>query len=126
MSNRGFLALLVVVVALIVGSSSFYIVTEYERAVVLRFGRLVNADVPPGLHFKIPFADKVRKFDGRLLTADMRPESFFTVENKRLIVDSYIKWWQYFGWGGLYHEGFLGYRCGFRQFTKLHLQRLPQ
>ena len=92
MSNRGFLALLVVVVALIVGSSSFYIVTEYERAVVLRFGRLVNADVPPGLPFKIPFADKVRNFDGRLLTADMRPESFFTVENKRLIVDSYIKW----------------------------------
>ena len=92
MSNRGFLALLVIVVALIVGSSSFYIVTEYERAVVLRFGRLVNADVPPGLHFKVPFADKVRKFDGRLLTADMRPESFFTVENKRLIVDSYIKW----------------------------------
>ncbi|HSX84031.1 MAG TPA: protease modulator HflC [Cellvibrio sp.] len=92
MSNRGFLALLVIVVALIVGSSSFYIVTEYERAVVLRFGRLVNADVPPGLHFKIPFADKVRKFDGRMLTADMRPESFFTVENKRLIVDSYIKW----------------------------------
>ena len=92
MSNRGFLALLVVVVALIVGSSSFYIVTEYERAVVLRFGRLVNADVPPGLHFKIPFAEKVPKFVGRLLTADMRPESFFTVENKRLIVDSYIKW----------------------------------
>ena len=79
-------------VVLILGSSSFYIVTEYERAVVLRFGRLVNADVPPGLHFKIPFADKVRKFDGRLLTADMRPESFFTIENKRLIVDSYIKW----------------------------------
>lgn len=92
MSNKGFLTLLTFVVVLIVGSSSFYIVTEYERAVVLRFGRLVNTDVPPGLHFKVPFADKVRKFDGRLLTADMRPESFFTVENKRLIVDSYIKW----------------------------------
>lgn len=92
MSNRGFLSLLVIVVVLIIGSSSFYIVTEYERAVVLRFGRLVNMDVPPGLHFKIPLADKVRKFDGRLMTADMRPESFFTIENKRLIVDSYIKW----------------------------------
>jgi membrane protease subunit HflC len=92
MSNKGFLSLLTIVVILIIGSSSFYIVTEYERAVVLRFGRLVNVDVPPGLHFKIPMADKVRKFDGRLLTADMRPESFFTVENKRLIVDSYIKW----------------------------------
>ncbi len=92
MSNRGFLSLLVIVVVLIIGSSSFYIVTEYERAVVLRFGRLVNMDVPPGLHFKIPLADKVRKFDARLMTADMRPESFFTIENKRLIVDSYIKW----------------------------------
>lgn len=92
MNNKSFLALIVIFVAVIIASSSIYIVTEYERAVVLRFGRLVNIDVPPGLHFKIPFADKVRKFDGRLLTADMRPESFFTVENKRLIVDSYIKW----------------------------------
>jgi membrane protease subunit HflC len=92
MSSKGFLGLIGLFVALLVASSSVYIVTEYERAVVLRFGRLVQADVPPGLHFKIPVADKVRKFDGRLLTADMRPESFFTVENKRLIVDSYIKW----------------------------------
>lgn len=92
MSNKGFLGLAVLLVALMVGVSSVYIVTEYERAVVLRFGRLVHADVSPGLHAKIPFADRVRKFDGRLLTADMRPESFFTVENKRLIVDSYIKW----------------------------------
>lgn len=92
MTNKGFLGLIGLFVALLVVSSSVYIVTEYERAVVLRFGRLVQADVPPGLHFKIPVADKVRKFDGRLLTADMRPESFFTVENKRLIVDSYIKW----------------------------------
>jgi membrane protease subunit HflC len=92
MSNKGFLGLVAFFIALMIASSSVYIVTEYERAVVLRFGRLVEADVPPGLHFKYPFADKVRKFDGRLMTADMRPESFFTVENKRLIVDSYIKW----------------------------------
>lgn len=92
MNNKSFLALIVIFVAVILASSSIYIVTEYERAVVLRFGRLVNIDVPPGLHFKLPFADKVKKFDGRLLTADMRPESFFTVENKRLIVDSFIKW----------------------------------
>lgn len=92
MTNKGFLGLIGLFVVLLVVSSSVYIVTEYERAVVLRFGRLVQVDVPPGLHFKIPVADKVRKFDGRLLTADMRPESFFTVENKRLIVDSYIKW----------------------------------
>ncbi|MBE8716298.1 protease modulator HflC [Cellvibrio polysaccharolyticus] len=92
MSNRGFFGVIVAAIILMVISSSIYVVTEYERAVVLRFGRLVQMDVEPGLHFKLPVADKVRKFDGRLLTADMRPESFFTVENKRLIVDSFIKW----------------------------------
>lgn len=92
MSNRGFFGVIVAAIILMVISSSVYVVTEYERAVVLRFGRLVQMDVEPGLHFKLPVADKVRKFDGRLLTADMRPESFFTVENKRLIVDSFIKW----------------------------------
>lgn len=92
MSNKGFLALILAIIGLLVVSSSVYVVTERERAVVLQFGRLVKADVPPGLHFKLPFAEKVRKFDARLLTADMTPESFFTVENKRLVVDSYIKW----------------------------------
>src|SRR5690606_11626883 len=92
MNTKSFFTLIGLFIAAMVVSSSVYIVTEYERAVVLRFGRLENIDVPPGLHFKYPFADKVRKFDGRLLTADMRPEGFFTVENKRLIVDSYIKW----------------------------------
>lgn len=92
MNSKGFLGLIAAFIVLMIVSSSVFIITEYERAVVLRFGKLVEVDVPPGLHFKIPFADKVRKFDGRLLTADMREGSFFTVENKRLIVDSYIKW----------------------------------
>lgn len=92
MNSKSFLGLAALFVVLMIVSSSVYIVTEYERAVVLRFGRLVEVDVSPGLHFKYPFADRVRKFDGRLMTADIRPESFFTVENKRLIVDSYVKW----------------------------------
>lgn len=92
MSNKGLFAAVVVAIAAFIVANSFYIVTEYERAVVLQFGRLVETDVKPGLHVKIPFAEKVRKFDGRLLTADMVEASFFTVENKRLIVDSYIKW----------------------------------
>ncbi|MEQ9209593.1 MAG: protease modulator HflC, partial [Pseudomonadales bacterium] len=45
-----------------------------------------------GLHWKIPFVDTVRKFDARVLTIDATPESFYTVERKRLIVDSYAKY----------------------------------
>lgn len=92
MSNKAFFGLVIAVIVLVIGSNSVYIVTEYERAVVLRMGRLVNTDVVPGLHVKIPFVDTLRKFDGRILTLDARPESFYTVENKRLIVDSYAKW----------------------------------
>jgi modulator of FtsH protease HflC len=92
MSTKNLTSLIVALFVLVVASSSFYIVNQYERAVVLRFGGLIAADVKPGIHFKVPLTDKVRRFDGRLQTADMTPESFYTIENKRLVVDSYIKW----------------------------------
>jgi membrane protease subunit HflC len=91
MSTKGFISLIVLIIGFLLAFNSVYVVTEYQRAIMLEFGRLVQADIKPGLHFKKPWA-KVSKFDGRLLTADMTPESFFTVENKRLVVDSYIKW----------------------------------
>jgi modulator of FtsH protease HflC len=92
MSTKTLFSFIGLLVVLVIASSSVFIVNQYERAVVLRFGRLIEADVQPGLHFKMPLTDKVRRFHGRLLTADMSPESFFTIENKRLVVDSYIKW----------------------------------
>ncbi len=92
MSTKNLFSLIGLLVLVAVLSSSVYIVNQYERAVVLRFGALVSSDVKPGIHFKVPLTDKVRRFDGRLLTADMSPESFYTIENKRLVVDSYIKW----------------------------------
>ena len=67
-------------------------VRETERAVVLRFGALIDVDSEPGLHVKIPLVDEVRKFDARVLTLDAPAESFYTLEKKRLIVNSYSKW----------------------------------
>ena len=78
-------------VAVLLASASVFVVSEKERAVVLRFGALQQADVPAGLHFKLPW-DNVRKFDGRILTVDANPESFFTLQQKRLEVDSFAKW----------------------------------
>jgi len=68
------------------------VVSEFERGIKLRFGELIEGDIQPGLHFKAPFFDNVRIFDARVLTVDAQPASFFTVEKKRLIVDSYAKW----------------------------------
>jgi membrane protease subunit HflC len=84
--------LLVFSFLLLVLANSLFVITEFERGVKLQFGKLVDDDLQPGLHFKIPFAEEVRIFDGRILTVDAQPDSFFTSEKKRLIVDSYAKW----------------------------------
>lgn len=77
---------------LVLGNSCLYILKETERGVKLRFGRIEEADIKPGLHFKWPMADQVRKFDARILTLDADAQSFLTSEKKRLIVDAYAKW----------------------------------
>jgi membrane protease subunit HflC len=75
----------------IVLSNAVYVISETQRGVLLRFGEVVKTDLTPGLHFKTPFVNSVRKFDGRILTVDSTPERFFTQEQKQLIVDSYAK-----------------------------------
>ena len=92
MSQKGFSALVVGLVALIVAWGSLYVINERERAVQLRFGQLVKDDIQPGLHIKIPFVDNVRVFDARLQNLEVPSERFLTLEQKAVIVDSYIKW----------------------------------
>jgi membrane protease subunit HflC len=85
-------AVLLVLGILVALVNSVFVISEFERGVKLRFGELVEADLKPGIHVKIPIAEDVRVFDGRILTVDAQPASFFTIEKKRLIVDSYAKW----------------------------------
>ena len=83
---------IVLLVTLIGVTNTIYVVSEVERGIKLRFGEMVEVDIAPGLHIKMPFVDDVRLFDARILTVDAEPASFFTIEKKRLIVDSYAKW----------------------------------
>ena len=73
-------------------TQSIFVVKETERAVKLRFGEIVEYDVEPGLHFKVPVVNSVRKFDARILTLDAAPQSYLTSEKKALTVDSFVKW----------------------------------
>ncbi len=92
MSNKSLIGLIVAVVLALVAWNSFYIVAQTERAVLLQFGRVVQPDVQPGLHVKIPYVNQVRIFDGRLLTLDSTSSRFLTLEKKALMVDAYAKW----------------------------------
>ena len=92
MNLRNLILVVIALVALLLLGQSLYIVEQTERAVLLRFGEVVTADVRPGLHFKLPIAEEVKKFDARVLTLDSRPETYYTLEKKPLIVDSFAKW----------------------------------
>ena len=92
MSFRTIILLVLVVITIIVLRDSIYTVKETERALKLRFGAVTEADVEPGLHFKWPIADKIRKFDARVLTQDSEPARYYSLEKKPLMVDSYAKW----------------------------------
>ncbi|MEE9493422.1 MAG: protease modulator HflC [Gammaproteobacteria bacterium] len=84
--------IVVLLLAAMLAFLSMFTVTEWEKAIVFRLGEIRNSDIKPGLHFKVPFINNVRKFDGRLLTLDVDPERFLTVEKKNVIVDSFVMW----------------------------------
>ena len=86
-----FLVLLSIAVAAGV-SLSVFTVDEREYAIKFRFGEIVRTDYEPGLHFKVPFVNNVRKFEKRILTRNNPNEPFLTAEKKNLKVDFYVKW----------------------------------
>lgn len=92
MNNKLLTLIVVVLLAVIIGSNTLFIIRETERGVMLKFGRVIDDDLRPGLHWKIPMVHEVRVFDARVLTLDARPERFLTVEKKGIMVDSFAKW----------------------------------
>jgi membrane protease subunit HflC len=85
--------LVALVVLLIIGSLSLFVVDQRQNAIVFRLGEVVNIKKEPGLYFKVPLLDNVRYFDVRILTIDTaEPERFLTSEKKNVLVDLFVKW----------------------------------
>ncbi len=77
---------------LVIGMMCLFTVAETEKAIKFRLGEIVKNDYEPGLHFKWPLINNVKKFDKRIQTMDAKPERFLTAEKKNVIVDSFVKW----------------------------------
>ena len=84
--------LLAVFAALFVLFSSVFIVNESQTALVLNLGKVVRSDLKPGLHFKWPLVEEVRKFDRRILSLDDAPDRYLTAEKKDVEIDFFVKW----------------------------------
>ncbi|GAA5443509.1 modulator of FtsH protease HflC [Microbulbifer sp. NBRC 101763] len=92
MNNKTLGIIAILLVGILVVSSSAFVVKETEKGVLLRFGELIRTYNEPGLYFKIPFAEKLRKFDARIQTVDSSPVRMLNSENKFMMVDSYAKY----------------------------------
>lgn len=90
MSSRQSL-LLAVAVLLALLANSVYVVDQRSIAVLLEFDKFSSAVPEPGLHFKLPLAQTVEKYDRRLLT-ETESETVPTGDQKPLNVDYYVKW----------------------------------
>ncbi len=82
-----------VLLAWIVLNSSFYIVSEPEQVIITQFGKPVGAPVStPGLAFKLPFIQKIHRFDKRFLEWDGDANELPTKDKRFIWVDSYARW----------------------------------
>ena len=79
----------VALVVLMVLSSAIKIVQEYERAGIFRLGRFVGVR-GPGLVLIIPFIERARKVDLRVVTMDVPQQECITLDNVTVSVDAVI------------------------------------
>ena len=92
MNLRNFIFTFIAIALIVLATASIYTVHQTERAILLRFGAVSQADVPSGLHFKMPIAEEVKFFDARVLTLESATERYYTLEKKPLDVDAFVKW----------------------------------
>ncbi|MFP3382449.1 protease modulator HflC [Tritonibacter sp. SIMBA_163] len=90
--NRSVISLVVLAALVFAGLSAVFIVDEREKALVMRFGRVVNVQEAPGLAFKMPFVDEVVKYDDRILSLEVGPLEVTPLDDRRLVVDAFARY----------------------------------
>lgn len=92
-------AIALIAALFVLGVSSVFVISEGQRGIVFQFNKIKRDGdsgemlvFDPGLHFKIPLLESVRKFDARIQTLDEAADRFVTSEKKDLMVDSFVKW----------------------------------
>lgn len=84
---------LAVIGAIVVLSASVYTIDESEQAIVVQLGAPVGDPITtPGLHFKTPFVQEVRRFDKRLISWDGDPNQIPTRGEQFISVDTTARW----------------------------------
>ena len=86
------LLLPVLAVAVVLAFSTLFIVDERENVLVLQFGQVKQEITEPGLGFKLPFIQEVVRYDARILGLQTQPLEVTPLDDRRLVVDAFLRW----------------------------------
>ena len=92
MSRTATITLIAIVALLVVVLSSIYVVDARRKVLVLQFGEVVAQRDQPGIGFKIPFIQSIVSYDGRILGLQTQPQEVTPLDDRRLVVDSFVRW----------------------------------
>ena len=86
------LVVIAIAALVIILAGSMYSLKEDEYAVVTRFNKIISSTSEPGLYFKAPFIDTVRRIPSKIQVYDINPSDVITSDKKSMIADDYILW----------------------------------
>ena len=92
MKKRNIVLIVLVLLAVLVISNSFFTVREDEYACTVRFSKIISTTGEAGLHFKVPFVDSVKYFTKATQLYDIPPSEVLTSDKQNMTVDCYILW----------------------------------
>jgi modulator of FtsH protease HflC len=91
---RGPIKLILPVLAVLaaIGLSGLFTVDERENVLVLQFGQVRQTHTQPGLYYRIPFIQDVVRYDSRILGLQSQPLEITPLDDRRLVVDAFVRW----------------------------------
>ncbi len=92
MKRNLILILSLAILAVVILSSTIFVVDQTQQAMILELGKYKREIKTPGIKYRVPFLQQVTIFDLRLLEYDAEPSEIITQDKKNLIVDNYTRW----------------------------------
>lgn len=89
LSTIGIGGVIAIAIALFVLPASLKVLPDWERAVVLRFGKFIRVS-GPGIIFLLPYIDRAIRVDTRILTMDVPRQEMMTRDNVPVMVDAIV------------------------------------
>ncbi len=92
MKKTAIFAIVLVLVAVLLGSGCFFTVAENQYACTVRFSQIIATESEAGLHFKLPFIDSVKYFSKATQFYDIPPSEVLTSDKQNMTADCYVLW----------------------------------